>query len=47
MNVIIERKRDYSRSVEDEATIKITGQIFHIRPPQINLIIVNILENLG
>lgn len=46
MNPTIERKICYSWS-EDKGTIKITGKIFHIRPPQINLINVNRLENLG
>ena len=42
-----DRKRGYCRSV-DEATIRITGKIFHVRPPPINLINVNnVLENLG
>lgn len=38
---MIERKRYYSRSVEDKGTIKIIREIFYTELPKINLINVN------
>lgn len=46
MNVTTEGKR-YSRSIKDIGAIKMTGGIFHIKPPTINQININhTLENL-
>lgn len=41
MNVTIEAKRYYSRSMEDKGTINIIREIFNIEPPKISLINVN------
>lgn len=47
MNVTTEGKR-YSRSIKDIGAIKMTGGIFHIKPPTINQININhTLENLN